>query len=196
MVTKLGRMVTNVEVFLPKMLLDPLVTWSSDSMWQTKTFLLPLWRWPPNFAEVWLIMTTSHAYSLMTLWSRDLARSHDKLKSSYLYYHDAYGYKTWQDVDLLWTVSTHKVSWPYNHILQDYMTGENHIATTTVSVATKFGRVKMYNEELLSIKSQVPLITWSCKVTQKIRSIISLALQSLWPPNLARWWFTMRSFIP
>ena len=190
-------MVTNVEVFLPKMLLEPLVTWSSDSMWQTKTYF----SYPYGVDHQTLQrcdLSWPHLMHLVS-WPFDhgILQDHMTLKSSYLYYHDACGYKTWQDVDLLWAVSTHKVSWPYNHIiLQDYMRGENHIATTTVSVSTKFGRVKMYNEELLSIKSQVPLITWSCKVTQKIRSIISLALQSLWPPTLARWWFTMRSFIP
>ena len=31
-------------------------------------------------------------------------------------------------------------------------------------MATKLGRVGIYNEELLFIKSQVPLITWYYKV--------------------------------
>ena len=37
--------------------------------------------------------------SLNTL-SRVLARSRDKLKPLYLYYYNAYGHKTWQNVDL------------------------------------------------------------------------------------------------
>ena len=47
--TKLGRMLTNLEGFLP-ILLYPLVTWSSEITWETKTiiFLLPLCLLPPN----------------------------------------------------------------------------------------------------------------------------------------------------
>ena len=50
-----------------------------------------------------------------------------------------------------------------------------------MSMATKFGRVGKHNTELPSIKSQGPL-----KVIWKIRSVISLLLKGLWPPNLAR----------
>ena len=32
----------------------------------------------------------------MTLWSRDLVRSHGKLESLYLHYQSAYGHQTWQ----------------------------------------------------------------------------------------------------
>ena len=51
----------------------------------------------------------------------------------------------------------------------------------------------MHNGIISSIMSQGPLITWSCKVTGKIRSVTSLLLHVLWPPNLAMWWLTMRS---
>ena len=36
----------------------------------------------------------------MTFWSSGLARSRNKLKLLYLLYHNAYGYKTWNDGDL------------------------------------------------------------------------------------------------
>ena len=54
MTTKLGRMLTNLQV-LPPMLLIPLVTWSYWIMWQTKTIIspLPLCLSPPNFVGVW-----------------------------------------------------------------------------------------------------------------------------------------------
>ena len=51
-----------------------------------------------------------------------------------------------------------------------------------------------YTKELPSIKSQGPLITWSCKFAWQIRSVISLLPQGLWPPNLVRWWLSTRSF--
>ena len=37
---------------------------------------------------------------LLDLWSRDLARSSEKLKQLYLHYHKASGHKTWQESDL------------------------------------------------------------------------------------------------
>ena len=57
-------------------------------------------------------------------------------------------------------------------------------------MALKLGRVRIYNEELPSINSQGPLITWYCKFTINIRSVISLLPQSLWSPNLAKWGIT------
>ena len=59
----------------------------------------------------------------MTFQSRRLARSHDKLKTLYPHYHNPYGYKTWQDDDLYWVTSTHKVKWLYsNVVLRDKLT--------------------------------------------------------------------------
>ena len=43
-------------------------------------------------------------------------------------------------------------------------------------MAINFGRVGIYNEEFYSIKSQDPLITWSCKVTENV-----LVAESLLP---------------
>ena len=44
-------------------------------------------------------------------------RSRDKLKPLYLYYHSAYVHRTWWDGGLLWGARTHKVTWPFNHVL-------------------------------------------------------------------------------
>ena len=63
-------------------------------------------------------------------------------------------------------------------------------------MAIKRGRVKIYNEELSSIKSWNPLIKWSSKVTWNINSLLSLLQQVLWLPNLVRCLLTMRSFHP
>ena len=52
-----------------------------------------------------------------TLWSRDLARSCNELKSLYLHYPSAYSNQTWQDDDLNCAASTPKVTWPYNKVI-------------------------------------------------------------------------------
>ena len=38
------------------------------------------------------------------------------------------------------------------------------------------------------------MITWVCKITWNIRSVMFLLQQGLWPPNLAKWLFSIRSF--
>ena len=40
---------------------------------------------------------------------------------------------------------------------------QKHTSTTKMSKVTKFGRVVTYDQELPSIKSEDPLITWFCK---------------------------------
>ena len=42
-----------------------------------------------------------------------------------------------------------------------------------------------------AMKSHKPLITWSCKIVRKAKTIISSLAQCLWPPNLAGWWLTL-----
>ena len=107
--TKLDRMVTKLEGFLPTSF-GPLITWSWEIAWQTKTI--------------------------------------------YLHYHNAYGQKAWQDGVLPWATSTHKVTWPYNHVvLQDHVTNWKHIFST-MSMATKPGRIVTYLEWVLPIKSR------------------------------------------
>ena len=63
-------------------------------------------------------------------------------------------------------------------------------------VATKLSRVGKNDEELPSINSHNPLMTWSCKVMWNIRPVISLLQQGLRQLNLVGWWLTMRSFQP
>ena len=59
----------------------------------------------------------SHCYSYLTLWSRVLACSHDKLKILYLYYHKLYDHKIWQGGDIPWRAPTQKVTRFFNHVL-------------------------------------------------------------------------------
>ena len=48
--TKLGRMITYLDGFLPEKSHNPLIMWSCNITWQTKIiiFLLPQFLWPPN----------------------------------------------------------------------------------------------------------------------------------------------------
>ena len=94
MVTKLGRMVTYLELLLTIKLFNGLITWSCKVTWHTKTIISPLLEclWSPKLAEWWL---TLRGKSHMILWSRGLLRSRDKLKLLYLQYHPAYGHQTW-----------------------------------------------------------------------------------------------------
>ena len=65
-------------------------------------------------------------------------------------------------------------------VLQGHMINEIcYIPTTTMNMATKHGRVVTYYEVLPFIKSQDPLIRWSCKATQQIKYFIFLLPQSL-----------------
>ena len=42
---------------------------------------------------------------------------------TYFYYHNDYGHHTWQGSDLPWGAPTHKISWPFNHVvLQNHLT--------------------------------------------------------------------------
>ena len=50
-----------------------------------------------------------------------------------------------------------------------------------MSMAINFGRVGTYNEELPSIKSPDPLITWSYNAMLTILAVVSLLPQGLWP---------------
>ena len=74
--------------------------------------------------------------------------------------------QNWQDGDLTWPASTHKVTWPYNPgFLQDHVTNYNHyISTATMPVAARLGRVGMHSEEFTFynlITITYNFITWS-----------------------------------
>ena len=65
----------------------------------------------------------------------------DKLKRSNLYYQSGYDNQIWQDGNLPKWAPTHKVTWPFDHVvLPDHMTNWNHyISTIAVPMATKLG---------------------------------------------------------
>ena len=54
----------------------------------------------------------------MTLWTRCLVTSRDKLKT-YLHYRSACDHHSWQDVNLSSGTPAHKVTWPFDHVVME-----------------------------------------------------------------------------
>ena len=60
-------------------------------------------------------------------------------------------------------------------------------------MVNKPGKVVKFNKELPSINSEDPLVTWSRKV---MYSMLYLLYHSdYWLPNLAGWFYKMKSFL-
>ena len=110
-------------------------------------------------------------------------------------FQSVYDHHVLQDGNLPWWAPTHKFKKRYDHvILQNLVINWNHyISTTTVPIATKFGRIVTYLEGLLSIKSYKALISWPWKVTWQTKIIIYSLPEYLWPPNLAVWLLNLMS---
>ena len=90
--SKRGRVVNYYEGFLSIKWHDPLFMLSFEITGQTRNTisLVPEWLWPPNFAAGWqLALMGSKSQRNITVSSRGLARSRDKLKRLYLHYHSA-----------------------------------------------------------------------------------------------------------
>ena len=89
-----------------------------------------------------------------------------------------------------WWKPAYDVTWSFDHVvLQNHMTIKRHyISTIIVLMATKTETMINYLEELLSIKSHDPLITWYIGITWKTKIIISSLPHCIWPSNLASWW--------
>ena len=65
----------------------------------------------------------SHPWRHMALSSHGPPRSRDKIKRSNLHYNNAYIHQIWQGGKLSWWAVTHKVTWPYDHVVfQDQVT--------------------------------------------------------------------------
>ena len=53
---------------------------------------------------------------------------------TYLHYHNAYNYQTWQDGHLPWEAPTHKVTRIFDHVVfQDDVTNLNHYTSTATA---------------------------------------------------------------
>ena len=96
------------------------------------------------------------------------------------------------DGDLPWAASTQKFTWPKGFARSSDKLKSLH---DHGHMATKLGKVRIYNEKLPSIKSKGPLIKWSCMVMRNItRSVISLLSKGIWTSSLGRCWPIIRSF--
>ena len=77
--------------------------------------------------------------------------------------------QTWQNVNLPWWASTHKVTWPFNHVAcKITWQTKKIISTTTILMATKVGRVVTHNEELSLIQLHDLSITWFVRSRDKL----------------------------
>ena len=83
-----------------------------------------------------------------------ITRSRDKLKKLYIHCNIVYGYQTWQGGDTQWNTSFHTVTRPFDYaVLQDHVEYQIcYIATTTMPMITKRGKVVTYYDRLPSIK--------------------------------------------
>ena len=72
----------------------------------------------------------------------------------------------------------------------------HYISNTTISMATKLGRMVTYFDYLLLIKSNDHIITRFCETTWQTKNMVSPIPQCLWQQNMARWWLTSSDFYP
>ena len=84
MATKLVMVVTCLEMIPHLKSHELLITWSCKITWQTKINIssLPQCLWSPILSGLWFTLRRSYLYSHMTLKSRGVARSYDKIKRS------------------------------------------------------------------------------------------------------------------
>ena len=95
--------------------------------------------------------------------------------------------------DMQWSIPFHKVTKSFDHmVLQGHVKHFSFCMTTTTK---QNGKMVIHYKKPQPIKSHNPLNTWSCEVTWQIKNILSPLPQYLWPPNLAGWLHTMKSFL-
>ena len=80
---------------------------------------------------------------------------------------------------LLWETLIDKFTWPLDFVvLQNHVKSLNHfISGSVVTMANKLGRMVIYFESLLSIKSHDPLLKWSGEIAWQTKNMIFLPLQ-------------------
>ena len=121
--------------------------------------------------------------------------SREILHLLYLYCSKAYGHQIWQGGDLLWETSTYKVTQLFEHVVTwGYVVNLNITSTTRMPMATKPCRFVTFSEEPPSTKSENSVTRWSCKVTWQIDYVIFPLPQWLWLPNMAGWFYILKTF--
>ena len=147
--TKLGMMASYLDRLLPIMSHNHSITWSFEIKWQTKNiiFLLPQWFWLPNLAGWIHTITVFFSINSQDPWSRDLARSNDKLNMLHRHYHNDCDHQSWQGGLL--------------HTIRSFLPR----STTTSLMVIKVGKVMNYYKGLPCIKTNKPLKMWSHEIT-------------------------------
>ena len=140
-------------------------------------------------------MRYSYRKSHMFLWSRGLAKSHNKLLILMIHYCSAYGHQT------RWVVTCPKYLLSVksqNPLIMCFSTSwdklKTYISTAKMSMVTKIEMIVTYHEMFSAISSNDPLITWSCKITWQTKVIKSPLTYCLKQQNLAGWWIVLSSF--
>ena len=103
--------------------------------------------------KVWVTPSTKLRDLLIT-WARD------KCRALYLPFHNTYDHQTWQSSYLRWENPTFKITWPFDYMVTWQMK-KTYIFTSTISMATKLGRVVTCSWKIPSTKSYDLLITRS-----------------------------------
>ena len=70
-------------------------------------------------------------------------------------------------------------------VLKDHVTRLYHISTTTVPMATKYGRLVNFDGKLLPVMLLHLLVMQSWEIIWQTKTIISLLPQYVWPQNVA-----------
>ena len=120
----------------------------------------------------------------MNLWLRGLARSFEKLKPLYLFYHSSYGHQIGWD----WKVSTHIKSYDALIMRSFKITWQRKTIRSPLPECLRPPTLAgwwLTFSRLPHIKLLNPLFTW------QIKTFISPSLQSLGPPKLVGWWLTL-----
>ena len=161
MTTKLGRMMTYLDEILPIKSNDPLITWSCEITWQSKTIIptLPQFLCSPDDDIPWeapnhkVIQSFDHVVFQVHVTNKNPYISTTRVPlaiklGKMMIYLDGLLYK---------------VSWPFDHVvLKDYVTNESqYITTIRAPISTKSDRIVTYLYGGLLIYSPNHLI-WSC----------------------------------
>ena len=95
--------------------------WFHGTVW---LYQAPCW-WETNYSVYLLKFRVSeHGMPCVLEINSNggLKRGHVKYwpsttKKAYLHYHNGYGCQTWQSCDLPWGATTHKIIWPFDHVV-------------------------------------------------------------------------------
>ena len=118
----------------------------------------------------------------ITLWSRGLVKSCDKLKLLYLHYQSAYG-KVAIFLDELLSVKLHHLLITWYCVINLKLLYLHY----NIFMATNLGRLVIYHQRLLPIMLLQHLVTWPCEITWQTENICWLP-ECVWPQNVTGWW--------